>query len=389
MEEQVLSPAGAITERLKVPEGVKIPATIEETVGVCRNIFDTSTSSKKNKVDNIWAHLKTAPKKKSSDSFEVTNLVPSDYADLAKWLEHVYEKQYRLGQGFTIANPLVEAIFQQLQIALDKEKCRVRVNHFGLYAPSYVDALGTAGYSYREPHVYQNEVTGSHERVVDNRYLGRGHFAEKRSFHAVLLGCSSLSSADDFKKIVASMNPKAETLIIDKDPVAIALSENVGVKALQDDVLSVEAESLQVDFLATNFLISSMPTEQRIDAYRQLFLTWRERIYPRTGRLVMVEQLDKSEAKKVIKLANECGYQVTGDHNSRTGWGKNRKAIRYTSNDNIDPALSRLNSVLDSDRTYSGDYYSSQVKTDVVEEARTLIFVPEGEDGPYVNEYFD
>jgi len=130
MIEPIFDPAENGHNRLKVPEGIRVPATIDETVAVCRNIFDASASGGENEVD-IWSHLRTNQKKREEIPFDVATLVPETYIDLAKYLEYIYQEQYRLNQSFTSQNPYVEVVFQQLQIILDKENGRTRVNHFG------------------------------------------------------------------------------------------------------------------------------------------------------------------------------------------------------------------------------------------------------------------
>lgn len=349
------------TDLVTIPEGMKRPTSIDETVQICNHIFITNQDTESEDVD-IWAYLREDYEDEGDGNempFNVAGLVPDEYKDLSKWLEHVYEEQYRLGKGFTIEDPHVEAMFQQLQIILDKEKDRTNVNNVGLYAPSYIDALVTAG---------------SSESTVDNRFLGRGHFAEEKPFSAILLGCSSITSANDFNKIVTRMNPEADALIIDKDPIAIALSKSAGVEAINGDVLSLGKSLPKADLVATNFLISSMPESERMDAYKQLFTEWKNKIYPKTGRLVIVEQMTEKEKKQIFQIAFKNGYMRPKEHISRTDRYENGTALRYSSSKSVGEELEGLPEQLDKDAVYLGKYYSNEVDTVVVDGVGALVF---------------
>lgn len=358
---------------LVVPEGIRQPVSIQETVQVCNQIFQYGRSNESEKVD-VFAYL---DKEKDNDEelFDVASLVPEEYVDLAKWLESVYEKQYELGESYTLDDPYAEAVFQQLQIILDKEKERSNVNSVGLYAPSYVDALVTAKYPYWVPTIYEGKKTGNNEGVVDNRFLGANEdFAEEKAFRAVLLGCSSITSASDFGKMISGMNPKAESLIIDNDPVSVALSEHAGVTTVLDDALVPEHDVQPADLIMTNFLISSMPEEERIDAYHQLFFAWKDKVYPKTGRLVLVEQILESDAPEIRRIAYECGFQTVREDVVRTDRYESSAALRYADSSDVDEHLDRLSEDLKPDEVYFGENYSNQVDTMKVEGVTTLVF---------------
>lgn len=375
--------------RRGVPEGMERPDSIGEMLRVCRCIFDSTRQEYvvEEDGDNVWIY----PREKEVDlidtSTSAVDLVPEQYKDLARWLEQMYERQYELGQGITFEDPFVEAMFQQLQIVLDQERGRVNVNWVGLYAPSYIDALGSAIYSYQEPYIYDGEVTGSFSRSVDNRYLGIfDYFTEEKSFSAILLGCSSLSSAEAFRSMVKGMNAEATPIIIDHDPMAVALAESLGIDTVMADVCTTDFQLPLADLVATNFLLSSMPQETRMEAYRKLFSNWRERIHPRTGRLVLVEQMNEADARAICDLASECGYVLSGDDNPRTKWGRNRSALRYTSSKSVDENLVYLIETFKREDIYVGNYYSDRVDVEVVPEARCLIFVPEIEGQSFIGD---
>lgn len=201
------------------------------------------------------------------------------------------------------------------------------------------------------------------------------------------MGCSSLTSAQEFKDVVKGMNPKAQELVLDNDPLSIALVQNLDAKNAQIDVLDGDVEKLgQFDLVATNFLITSLPEEERMAAYRKLFAKWKSHIYERTGRMVLVEQLDNDQLKEVFSIAEELGYQLSGDNNPKTEWGINRKAVRYKSHSDAEYFIENLPQGLKSERIYEGGYYSDEVNGVVVRSVSVLVFVLIGETGPYVND---
>ncbi len=366
---------------VQIPEGMNHPRSISETVDVCAFIYESKQSAS----GDIWGYLHPQPK--TEKKFRAASLVPAKYKDLAQWMKFLYELQYKLEKSITIGESNTEAIFQEFQIRLDSEYKRNRVNHFGLYAPTYIDALGTARYDEQKPSYYGGEITGSFNHVTDNRFLGRGHFAEDKAFRAALLGCSSISSAAEFSRMVKGLNPKASSVIYDNDPVSLALIERAGVQRVETDVLQgQDPDTVQYDLLATNYLITSLPENEQIEAVRRILETWKQHIYPRTGRFVLVERFDEDQMKVVSRLIQDLGYSYSGDHNPRTSWGKKRKPLIYSSSTAVDNAMDLIPEHVGLDRVYSGGYYSDISDTFPIEGARAIVIVPGGENYDFVHD---
>lgn len=354
-------------KNLVLPEGIRRPLGVAETIELCKLIFSNTHRfpSDEDEDDELYDS--------ENAGLGLEAAFPSNYKDLYAYLQTTYENQYSTGQSATFTDPYVEAVFQQFQIHFDREKGRSGVNHVGLYAPTYIDALGTAKYDVSVPYVHKGEVTGILPGTVDNRFLGRYHFAENKRFRAVLLGCSSMSSAYEFNQMAKGMNPTAEAIIIDNNPLSVALAKSAGAHALLADVLTPQSSSLEpTDLIATNFLITSLPKEKRNEAYRKLLEVWQPYLYPRTGRLVMVEQVDYEQLMKLDDYAIGLGYTYKGDSNPKTQWGRNRIPSIYSRD--VDYYLSRLHEDLESDRLYQGSPYSNKVDSVVVRHANALIY---------------
>lgn len=274
-----------LTDKVVVPENIENrPETDEEVTRVARYIYESGEK---------------AP-----------NKLPPEYWELERFFEEGYQSSYDKMRVIDVVPAKFDFLFQQYAVKKDEETGRSAFNTFGLYGKSYLEGLLL---------------------TVDDpsfRYLGgRAEESKFRKGHqAVLLGCSSISSAKEFVAFVKGCNPEATPIIVDIDPLAVKLAKESGAKVIQADAQRIPLEDASIDFVATNFLIphlidhlgSGKNTLEVILKEVSRILT------PKHGRLVMVERLSKMDIEWVDYYAD---HAYLGLQPSPGGFESIKKAV--------------------------------------------------------------
>lgn len=219
------------------------------------------------------------------------NLLPEKYAPLEKWLKQVYDHNYHVASWVDVAPRNLDYLYQQYAIKMDKRRNKNGFNTFGLYALSYLDGLRTM--DFRQGYL----GTGGWESRVKDKYRG------------LLLGCSSISSASDFFTFINSINPSADAVITDIDPLAVKLATTAKHDRATQTVIQSDAQRIplldgSVDFVATNFLVPDLIDVEGSgkDTIVQV-MKETKRILSPEGRLVMIEQLGRSDLEWLSEYA--------------------------------------------------------------------------------------
>lgn len=240
------------------------------------------------------------------------NLLPEKYGDMERWLGSVYDYSYKSRKWVDVEPLPLDYLFQQFAIKKDERLRRNAFNTFGLYIPSYLEGLRTR--DFRDGYL---GFAGWEHMVKDNH-------------RSLLLGSSSITTADNFFKFIRAVNPECEAIVTDIDPLAVQLGQKA-VKhkekeiVLQSDAQRIPLADKSVDFIATNFLIKNLidvmgSREHTLTA----MLQEASRVLAPGGRLVMVEQLNNRELEVVWGWAGNVGLELaTGGPDG----GSNKSAL--------------------------------------------------------------
>ncbi len=230
-----------LTEVVKLPEDVTAPETPQEIVETAKHIFTTGG-------------------------------LPQQYEQLGQFLEGLYTSSYEERRNIDVEPFAVDLLFQQYAIKRDEALGRNGFNTFGLYALSYLDGLAT--------------------NLDKARRFVRESSSKSHQPTALLLGCSSITSAVQFNQFVKAMNPEARVVIADIDPLACQLAKESGANVVQLDAQKIALEDMSIDFVATNFLVYHL--RDRLGANKDTLANVMKeaaRVLTRSGRVVMVEQM--------------------------------------------------------------------------------------------------
>lgn len=303
MEEQPYRPRDLI-EIVKIPQGIKTPESDSGVVKVAEHIYEASPQ----------------------DEYKF----PSQYSDL----EAFFLEQYRRSTGIDIEPFSMDLLFQQYAIKKDEELGRNVYNTFGLYTPSYLKGLE----SYFNPRGAYFEASSG------------VNYPKK----ALLMGCSSLSTANEFMDFVHGMRPDVDVVIADIDPVAVKIASLSGAKTIQADAQRIPLEDGSVDFIATNWLVVSLRDRMGTgkNSIVEVINELSRVLNPNTGRLVMVEMLTKLDAEWLVHYAFEAGLGLRQD------FGKSN-AVILGDRRRITWALDRIQHDLH-DPTYSPEHRISE-----------------------------
>jgi len=247
-EQQPYKPS-RIIERVSVPDTIKIPEIDEKAIMVAEYIYNRNAKD---------------PHK-----------LPEEYSDFEKFLEDIYQRGYREKRWIDVVPNALDIVSQQYNIKRDEELGKNGTNTFGIFGISYLDALAT----YRDK---------------SERYFEAKKPPEKRGHHrGLLLGCSSISSAVEFVSFIKAIDPKADAIVADIDPIATQLAKKAeGAMVVLADAQNIPLADNSVDFVATNFLVQNLIDRRGSGkAILEVMLKEVARILTPTGRLAMVEQL--------------------------------------------------------------------------------------------------
>lgn len=259
-----------LVEIAKVPLGTEAPKTDSEIVTTAKFAFEAS-------------------------NFEP--ILPPKYQALENWFSGLHERLYDEGAWIDVSPLSLDYLFQQYGIKRDEELGRNGYNTFGMDALNYLEGLRTMG--------------------VRHGFLGSGgwDWAKKDKYSALLLGSSSITTADDFFRFIHAVNPDASATIIDINPLAVELSEQAlsgkpNEQVLETDALEIPVEDGSVDFIATNYLVPNLVDNKHagkgilIPFFKEI-----RRVLSDEGRLVMVERLEELELDWLVHWAWEQGLR--------------------------------------------------------------------------------
>lgn len=313
-----------LIERVKVPEGIPIPKTDNELVIAAKYAYQAA---------------KDTPHK-----------LPSDYQELEKFFRQQYERGYRERLGIDIVPSDLDLLFQQYAVAMDEALGRNGFNTFGMAALSYVDGLAT---------VYNGF----------DRYFGaKENPRDRKHYRALLLGCSSMSSAVEFTKFVHALNPQAEAIVADIDPLAAKLAREAGATVVLADAQKIPLADASVDFVATNFLVPNLIDKEGSgkDTAQQL-LREVARVLTPEGRLVMVEQLTRDDMDWLSHYASNADLALTAG-------GFLNQAIILPNRDHIEDIFEDIPDFVQSDAAYAGQLMSAQRQYSGMPGVTSLVF---------------
>ncbi len=230
-----------LIEVVSVPEDMVVPETSKDIVKTAKHIFTTGG-------------------------------LPQQFDQLGQFLESLYVTSYEERRNIDVEPSAIDLLFQQYAIKRDEALERNGFNTFGLYALSYLDGLATNPDKARR--FIRKAPAGGHQPT------------------ALLLGCSSITSAVQFDRFIKAMNPEARVVIADIDPLSCQLTKESGADVVQLDAQKIALKEMNVDLVATNFLIYHL--RDRLGADKDTLANIMKeaaRVLTRSGRVVMVEQL--------------------------------------------------------------------------------------------------
>lgn len=346
-----------------IPDHIKIPESEEEGVQLCQVAFKqiekfNAEIEDLGSDDRVWDYLKpensTPTLAEIRSKYAAQTILPNEYQDLEQWFHTLYENQYSTGSGSEINHPWLDYVFQQYQLAQERFTNRFGVNHFGLYIPAYLDGLSTTN--------------------LGRRYLGSlNPDHQNNPYHTLLLGCSSLSSATDFQKLIQTMNSKASITIIDRNPFVGKLLNSSGIHFLQADATDLESLNLPpMDLIATNFLMND-PSLADIIGWQEILAQCQQLLYPESGRLIMVEQHPGDRSlKQIAETAFDLDLTLAGA-SSPTESGIKIHALRWSTMDEFPYEMNQIKIFLDSDPAYSGKPFSQRAECQTVLQASNIV----------------
>ena len=262
-----------LVEIAEVPKNIEVPRTDDQIVEVAKFVYHQGPKS--------------------------PNLLPPKYADLEGWLKEAYEYNYQKAGWLDVSPQSLDYLYQQFAVKMDERLKRNAFNTFGLYTLSYLDGLRTMG-------VRQGYLgSGGWEHVVKDKYRG------------LLLGCSSISTASEFFTFMNSVNPEADAIITDINPLAVklakqAIKEDKTQRVIQSDAQRIPLSNESVDFIATNFLVpnlidvESAGKDTLVNVMKEI-----KRVLGPKGRLIMVEQLPRIDLKLLSHYAWKQGLVLS------------------------------------------------------------------------------
>lgn len=313
-----------LIERVKVPDTIRTPKTDDELVSAARYAYQAA---------------KGAPQ-----------ILPPDYVELENFFLRQYERGYEERKGIDIVPNDLDLLFQQYAVRMDETLGRNGFNTFGMAVLSYMDGLATV-------------------RDGSKRYFGaKENPRDRKQYRALLLGCSSMSSAAEFAAFVHSLNPQATAIVTDLDPLAVKLARETGATVVQADVQRIPLENASIDFVATNFLVPNL-----IDRFGsgketvQQVLKEVARVMTPEGRLVMVEQLARNNLEWLAHYASNADLALD------TG-GILNEAIILPKRSHIKYVLDDTPEFIQSEESYTGKPMSTNYKYGRLHGITSLVF---------------
>lgn len=322
-EDQPYRPDNLI-ERVKIPDTIRIPETKDELVSAAKYAYQTAEGT--------------------------PQILPSDYVELESFFLHQYERGYKERKGIDIVPNDLDLLFQQYAVRKDESLGRNGFNTFGMAVLSYMDGLATV-------------------RDGFERYFGaKENPRDRKQYRALLLGCSSMSSAAEFTAFVHSLNPQATAIVADLDPLAVRLARETGATVVQADVQRIPLENASIDFVATNFLVPNL-----IDRFGsgketvQQVLKEVARVLTPGGRLVMVEQLARNNLEWLAHYASNVDLALDAG-------GFLNEAIVLPKRDHVAHVLSDMPEFIQSEEAYTGKLMSTNYKYERLHGITSLVF---------------
>lgn len=227
------------------------------------------------------------------------NLLPPEYAALETWFSEVYSRQYEERAWIDVEPQALDYLYQQFGLKMDEKLGRNGINTFGLYAVSYLEGLRTMG--------------------IRQGYLGSGGWKHvvKAEYRELLLGCSSITTADGFFRFMKAVNPDATAIVTDINPLAVRLAKEALTGRQQEQIVQSDAQRIpledgSVDFVATNFLVPNLIDLEGSGVETIVnVLSEASRVLDPKGRLVMVEQLDRNSLQWLSHYAYKQGLTLS------------------------------------------------------------------------------
>lgn len=245
---------------------------------------------------------------KQAYSAKGESILSEGYKDLEADFNNTYERQYSEGVWIDVVPQRLDFLYQQFGLKKDEQLGRTGFNSFGLFIPSYLEGLRTMG--------------------VREGYLGSGGWKHvvKDNYRSLLLGCSSITTAEQFFAFSKAVNPNMLSIVTDINPLAVNLAreawqpDNINNQVIQSDAQNIPLQAESIDFIATNFLVPNLVDIQGSgkDTLKKV-LSEAARVLSKEGRLVMIEQLDRIDLEWLSHWAHEEG--LTFDHASREDRG--------------------------------------------------------------------
>jgi hypothetical protein len=284
-----------------------------------------------------------------------TGRLPENFEHLTEFFDRTYDAVYDGESTGYFEDPDLDLAFQQFAIKRDEDLNRSQVITFGTFLPAYNLAM-----------VYRQ---GSQER-----YLGRFN-GEQEVAQTLLLGCSSITSAQEYMAMVKTVNPNAVANIVDINPTIIETlkatsgefsldqsSQNQAINTLlipeedqdfyeepqptvfRNDVSNfsaLDATNLaesnipdgSQDMIFTSMLVNNLLTSGKAEqALSGLFNGVAAKLKP-GGRFVLVESLSTQEMIDLDQYAYLAGLSIQGPQGRNTKAEmikKGRKSINQT-----------------------------------------------------------
>lgn len=313
-----------LIKRVKVPDTIRTPETADELVSTAKYIYQTEK--------------------------DASQKLPPEYLELENFFRQQYERGYNERQGIDIVPNKLDLLFQQYAVRMDETLGRNGFNTFGMAVLSYMDGLATV-------------------RDRRERYFGaQENPRDRKHYRALLLSCSSMSSAAEFTAFVHSLNPQAKAIVADLDPLAIKLARETGATVVQADAQRIPLEDASIDFVATNFLVPNL-----IDKFGsgketiQQVLNEVARVLTPGGRLVMVEQLSRNNLEWLAYYASKAKLALDAQ-------GILNNAIILPKRDDIKYTLDDIPDFIRSERAYAGELMSTTHKYRGMPGITSLVF---------------